>query len=480
MKKRLLCLILALVCVFVFTVPAYAVSSFEEYIASTNRLKGVDYNRIKQHNRQYVRVTFEIGSQKFRGSLQRGYHIDNETTDKIIKAAMLENNLNSAMLTVHQVRIAEAEKIDPAFKAQFWLEMIGQLLHGGAVMDAYQAGKKGDSGTMYLMDQVQSELISKPIGLILGNLSKGFASGFLLNGLANCAEPTAKELLKAAANDAKKQDALESAILLNLFYKRCNELLEEEAKRNDKTNWKLVANAKSQEERWFFGTPVEQKWTFHCNLMKEEDTSSPEGVYTGVMMADITHDMSTFDKDYLWRVVDEMPYLPDIHAAYPWEKFYDCWSKGSILEKHFKAEKISFFIPEDVAKLANGTEIDYASLEGNFKTKQAFWSSHPIWIVPEGVMPMVDSQGKYSFPNAQGQAATTLHLTGRMADPLSPEIYVISNNAKMWSTVDAPHLHLEHDQSQEGASGTLSINHDIFRDLAEGRIVLKAGWEGVK
>ncbi len=84
MKKRVLCLILALACLFALAAPSMAYSGFQDFLNATGRLKGVDYTRIKQDTRQYIRVTFEIGSQSFNGMLKKGYRLEDKEADGII------------------------------------------------------------------------------------------------------------------------------------------------------------------------------------------------------------------------------------------------------------------------------------------------------------------------------------------------------------------------------------------------------------
>ena len=83
MKKRLLCLALALTLLFALAVPVWGYSGFQDFLNATGRLKGVDYTRIRQDTRQYIRVTFEIGSQSFNGMLKKDdsgvYHIEGTT-----------------------------------------------------------------------------------------------------------------------------------------------------------------------------------------------------------------------------------------------------------------------------------------------------------------------------------------------------------------------------------------------------------------
>ncbi len=483
MKRRAFCLLLAAVLLLSAAVPAFAASSFEEYLSATNRLKYVNYNRIKQHTVQVIHVRFGIGGKSFHGALRHGYNLDNETADKIIKSVLLEFNMNERILFTHETRISMAENSDPAFKAQYWVEMVGRVLHAGGLIDAAKepgtdmiTGKPIEtyhSGTQFVVQNTVEFFAPSALGTAIGELALGPVGTWLLEGLGSCAKPTAQEILKALGNDAKKQAALESAVILDAFYQRCNQRLKEEAEKKNKTGWQLTANDRVNEDVQFFGTWVKQKWTLHCNLMKEDDTEEPDGIYSGVMTIDVTHDMKNFDENYLWTVVNKLPVLSKIHEQYPWEEFYDCWKRYSKLEKHFYAKKISFVIPSNIEKMAGGSDLDELPLKGSFRTKEDFWSYHPIWIVPQGVMPFADETGHYSFPSMEGQAATTVHLMGEMKDELTPQIYAMSSNASIWQSVDSPYYQYNWDMSSGSGGGVLGENSSIFKDLADGRIVLR-------
>ncbi len=489
MKRRAFCLLLAAVLLLSATVPAFAASSFEEYLAATNRIKNIDYNRIRQHTVEVIHVRFEIGGKSFHGALRRGYNLDNETADGIIKGVMMEFNLHGNALAVHNARISMAEGADPAFKTQFWVETIGRVLHAGKLIDAAKepgtdliTGKPIEtynSGTQFVVQNVAEFFGPSAMGTAISGMAVGPVGGWLLEGLGSCAEPTAKEILKAMGNDAKKQAAVESAVVLDMFYQRCNEKLKEEADRRaaDKkssTGWRLSANDKTSEDVMFFGTPVNQKWRFRCDLKKEENTEKVGGIYTGVITVDISHDMWKFDSQFLWTVADKLSVLSTIHKQYPWEQFYDAWKRSSILEKHLYAKKISFYIPDNIYEMQRGATIEELPIDEYFSSKEDFWSLHPIWIVPQGVMPFVDEQGHYSFPNMQGQACTTVYLTGEMKDEMTPQLYAMSSNASIWQSIDAPYFNYDWDMSAgSGGGGVLGENTSIFRDFAGNSIVMK-------
>ena len=113
-----------------------------------------------------------------------------------------------------------------------------------------------------------------------------------------------------------------------------------------------------------------------------------------------------------------------------------------------------------------------------FKSREDFWSLHPIWLVPDGVMPNIDQNGRYTLPNAEGQMGAVVYLEGEFGeDKLSPQIYAMSSSMQLWFETNAPNFHSSFDLSQvSGGGGVLAVNHDIFRDLQSGIIFLSMGW----
>ena len=483
MKKHLLRLIVALVLLIAMVAPVFGYSSFQDFLKQTNRLQGVDYTRIKQDTRKYIRVTFEIGNQSFKGMLKKGYRLEDQEADSIISRVMnLEFGLNSTTLMLHEMAVAEAEKIDPAFQTQFWVELLGQALGAGDAM-AYNDLLSGKiSGTEYVVWQMKSELVSQGASAFAEATALSPAGAFILNVVTNCAEPAAKEALKAVRNDQIKQKAIASAAILDAFYQRCNQELKKAAEKKDDTSWRLTANSKSQEIRSFFGADVVQNWTLTCDLKIKtplsDDPDSPEGIYAGIMCVDITHDMTKFDRKYLWNVVNTFPILPEIHQKCPWQSFYDCWQADSKLEKHLLAQNVQFIIPGNVEIAAKDAELDEINISAFFKSKEDFWSLHPIWLVPDGVVPLLDKNGRYTLSYTEGRLATVIYLMGEFGeDNMSPQIYVMSSNMQAWQTTNAPHFNKTIDLSILNTGGVIKVNHDIFSDLQSGVIKLTKGWK---
>ena len=483
MKKHLLCFLLALLLLVVLVSQVFGYSSFQDFLKQTNRLQGVDYTRIKQDTRKYIRVTFEIGNQSFKGMLKKGYRLEDQEADSIISRVMnLEFGLNSTTLMLHEMAVAEAEKIDPAFQTQFWVELLGQALGAGDAM-AYNDLLSGKiSGTEYVVGQMKSELVSQGASAFAEATALSPAGAFILNVVTNCAEPAAKEALKAVRNDQIKQKAIASAAILDAFYQRCNQELKKAAEKKDDTSWRLTANSKSQEIRSFFGADVVQNWTLTCDLKIKtplsDDADSPCGIYAGVMTVDITHDMTKFDRKYLWQVVNTLPILPEIHQKCPWQSFYDCWQKSSKLEKQLYAQNVQFYIPDNVENYAKDADIDEVNISAFFKSREDFWSLHPIWLVPDGVVPNLNKEGRYTLPYTEGQMATVMYLMGEFEDDgMSPRIYCMSSSMQAWQKVNAPRFHSSFDLGITNSGGVLAVNHDIFRDLASGVIKLTKGWK---
>lgn len=479
MEKHHLRFLIALVLLFVLLSPLLGYSSFQDFLRANGRLSGVDYTRIKQDTRKYIRVTFEIGNQYFKGMLSKGYRLEDQEADSIIRSVMVEYGLNEAALIIHETRIAQAKAIDPAFKPQFWIELIGQFLGAGDALTWNDLRTGKISGTQFFMEQFKSKVISEVAEDLAAAVVAGPATKFVIDAIQNCGEPLAKEALKAVKNDEIKQKAIASAAVLNAFYARCNQKLKAAAEKKDTTRWHLTASGKTQEIRTFFGAQVVQNWTFSCDLKIQDDTESPGGIYSGVMSVDISHDMTKFDRKYLWDVVGKLPILSQIHEKCPWQSFYDCWKLSSKLEKQLFAQNVIVVIPDNVEKTPQNSMIDSIVISSFFKSREEFWSLHPIWLVPDkATVPTMDENGRYTLPNAEGQMGAVVYLTGEFGeDKLSPQIYAMSSTMELWFETNAPNYHNSIDLSQmSGGGGVLGVNHDIFRDLQSGIIFLSMGW----
>ena len=229
MKKNLLRSLLAIVLLFALATPLMAYSGFQDFLRANGRLGYVDYTRIKQETRRSIRVSFEIGNQSFNGVLKKGYRLDDATADSLIRSVMVEMGLNNAALVVHETNIERAKKIDPAFKPQFWIEMIGQALGAGNAM-AYADLLRGKiSGTEYFMGQFEGKLLSYGTAVFAEATALSPAGMVVMNLITDCGETAVKEALKAVKNDEIKQQAITSAAILDSFYKRCNQKLKAEA-----------------------------------------------------------------------------------------------------------------------------------------------------------------------------------------------------------------------------------------------------------
>ena len=480
MKKHSLCFLLTLLLLIALAFPVFGYSSFQDFLNQNGRLRGVDYTRIKQDTRQYIRVSFDIGNQSFNGMLKKGYRLEDSEADAIIRSVMLEMGLNERALVIHETNIERAENIDPAFKPQFWIELIGQALGAGNAM-AYASVMTGKiSGTEYFMSQFESKLLSYGTAVFAEATALSPAGMVVMNLITDCGETAAKELLKSAKNDEIKQKAITSAAILDSFYSRCNQRLKAAAEKKDDTRWRLTANSKTQEIRTFFGAQIVQNWTLTCDLKIKEDSDNPGGTYSGYMSVDISHDMTKFDGKYLWDVVGKLPILSKIHEKFPWQSFYDCWKLGSKLEKQLFAKKVEFVIPDNVEKYEKNEVIDRVIIADFFKSREDFWSLHPIWLVPDGIVPLLDENGRYKLPYSEGQTGAVVYLMGEFGDDkLSPQLYAMSSSMQIWLETNAPNYHNEFDISQiSGGGGVLAVNHDIFRDLESGIIKLSKGWKG--
>ncbi len=482
--KRILALLLVAACLTALTASAFAYSSFDQFMAAQGRLPGVEYGRIRQDTQRAIKLSFEIGSKSFRGVLARGKKLNDARTDEIIKEVMKFHDLTTAKLYGLRSDIAAAKAQREPFDADFWLEAAGQLLHLNNLVKAVDTYQGKMTGADYCVQYIQS----KPVDMIVdaGVAAAGLTGlpAFIATGLVGVGNSTLNEFVYMGRYSEINQKALDAALKLDQFYVDCNALIQKEADKED-DKWRLTAyQSPDREDRVLFGANVKQLWSFSCSLEKESGGNGPDefwGDYIGVMTVDITHEMRDFDTNFLWKVANELPVMPELRDRNPMHSFYDSCSAPTTLTKSFAAGQLRLYIPPNVKDAKKDSLITSIDL-GQFQTKSGFWCYHTVWMVPDGVVPFLDSEGKYQFDassaHLEGQAGTEIFLMGQMPDGLCPEIFVKSSKMHLWDDMTAPQAHDHWDKSLVNDGDTMRTNTDIFRDLESGKILVRAGWRG--
>ena len=483
LRKRALSLLLVLACMISLVSAAFAYSSFDQFMAAQGRLPGVDYTRIKQDTQRAIKIGFEIGSKHFRGVLARGKKLDNATTDEIIRRVMDFHELTTNKLVDLRSDVEFAKTQREPFDANYWLEAAGQLLHLNNLVKAADVAQGKLSGADYCRQYLESKPMDTAVDLAVSGAGLTGLPAFIATGLAGVGSATIDEFLYMRKYDAIMQKALDAAIKLDQFYADCNALLQKEADKQDE-KWRLTAfKSPDKEDRVLFGVTVTQLWEFSCSLEKESGGNGPDefwGEYAGVMTVDITHNMRRFDSNFLWDVANELPIMTELQSRNPLHSFYDTFEQPTTLTKGLAAADIRIYIPPNAAGAKPDSLITTIDL-GAFQTKSSFRCAHPIWMVPDGVIPFLDDEGKYQFNFTggymEGQAGTEMLISGRMPDGLCPEIYMEASTMHLWGEVSAAQAHNAWDNSKLNDGATFRTNTDIFRDLASGTIVVRAGWK---
>ncbi len=482
--KRTIALILVVACMITLASSAFAYSSFDQFMAAQGRLPGVDYTRVRQDTQRAIKLSFEIGTKSFRGVLARGKKLDDATTDRIIKSVMDFHGLTTGKLYELRGDIETAKTQRVPFDADYWLEAAGQLLHLNNLVQVADVTRGKISGAEYCVMYIQSKPADMVVDATASLAGLTGLPGFIATGLAGVGSSAIKEFLYSREYSEIQQKALEAALKLDQFYVDCNTLLQKESDRQEE-KWRLTAfKCPDKEDRILFGAKVTQLWEFSCSMEKASGGNGPDefwGEYVGVMTVDITHDMHNFDDNFLWDVANQLPVMPEVRDRNPMHSFYDTWRQPTTLTKSFAAANLRLYIPPNAAGAKKDSMIATIDL-GQFQTKSAFWCYHPIWMVPDGIVPNLDNEGKYYFSSSgatvQGQFSTELFLMGQMPDGLCPEIFLKSSRVHMDEQFDAPRTHSEWDKGSVQDGSTFRTNTDIFRDLESGKIIVRAGWKG--
>ncbi len=482
--KRLLALLLVAACVLALSSSAFAYSSFDEFMAAQGRLPGIEYGRIRQDTQRAIKLSFEIGTKSFRGVLARGKKLDDARTDEIIKETMRFHDLTTAKMYGLRSDIAAAKAQRQPFDADFWLEAAGELLHVNNLVKAVDAYQGKMTGADYCVQYIQSKPVDMMIDAGVSALGLTGLPALIATGLVGAGNSTLREFVYLGQYSETNQKALDAALKLDQFYADCNALIQKESDRQD-YKWRLTAyQAPDKEDRVLFGANVKQLWSFSCSLEKESGGNGADeywGDYVGVMTVDISHDMHDFDTNFLWNVADQLPVLPQLRDRNPMHSFYDSCSAPTTLTKSLAAAQIRLYIPPNAKDAKKDSLIASIDLS-QFRTKSGFWCYHTIWMVPDGVVPFLDNEGKYQFDassaHLEGQMGTEIFLMGQMPDGLCPELFVKASRMHLWDDVTAPRTHQHRDGGIVNEGDTMRTNTDIFRDLESGKILVRAGWKG--
>ena len=247
--------IVSLALAVLLVLPLLLLSGTSNAMKKPGRIDGVDYTRIRENKDLQVEVRFTLGTSTFVGELVNGNVLSQEEIDKIINSVMNQMNITCGVLKYSTMVIEQAKHLkgfDPAAALRIGLNIAGF----GTFNDIYDmyTGKKEISQAA--SDFVIGTLSGEAVKLITGTKWADMALSAFLSTKDIVAEWTRMENEKEIA-----EKALQRQLLLDLFYKECNERLKKAEEERGTSNWKLKVSDIRYGTKKFFGIDVEQiKW----------------------------------------------------------------------------------------------------------------------------------------------------------------------------------------------------------------------------
>ena len=291
--KRIVSFALAVV----FSCSVLFISGTSNALRKPGRIDGVDYTKIRENKDLQVEVRFTLGTSAFVGELVNGKVLSQKEIDKIINSVMNQMNITCGVLEYSAMVIEQAKHLkgfDPAAALRIGLNVAGF----GTFNDIYDmyTGKKQVSDAA--KDFVIGKLSGEAVKLITGAKWADIALSAFLSTKDIAAEWTRMQNEKEIA-----EKALQRQLLLDLFYKECNERLKKAEQERGTANWKLKVNDIRYGTKKFFGIDVEQvKWLKvdmeRVDSFGEKSTTNWSGIYEGTITIEIWHDLSNFDTNF--------------------------------------------------------------------------------------------------------------------------------------------------------------------------------------
>lgn len=470
MKKRIVSFLLALALTAgLLLIPGSALTA-EQYMDARGRVAGVDYTKIKQTASYRIPITISIGSLAFKGWIKNGQALKNEEIDEIIRQVMWEEGIDSNFFAMAKYYEREAAKIDPNFNAVAFVELAGRFWGLGTAADA---AKDGASGTDIIMGEIEGQVIGKLI-----QMGAEGGAGFVLNGLANCADAGMKMLMEKISNDDIIQRHTNYQLALMKFYSEVNSRIRQKETTSGTAQWTMTCSATTQKFVEFMGIRVPQYWKLQLDMKKTEGAAdSYGGTYKGSYQLDAWHDLSKFDRDFLEELYFSNAYTQLLRVSGTYT-FNDTVQDKSTLTKRISNPNATATVgPDDITSALDG-EI---KIDGSFKERQDFWSQHSIWVVPKNVLWYLNPDGTYTLGGGMvtGNTCTIHYFEGWMGNEMRADLEISEWNLKANGELHVPRAALPgYDLGAEETGLTYIFCSDsrMYKDLRGGCMSIAAGW----
>ena len=460
------------------------------------RIDGIDYTLLSDNIMMKMPVEFYIGGRKFEGWLQNGgQSLTPEEQDEIIDRVMDEMKITSGMLAREKYLKEEVAKLSTFNRETLNVDAAADMLIK-AIMSACKVDIAADVYKLIADDVtfVDGVIAVSNIGLGVG---VGLAASIVFGPKSRLLK-TGVDVLYAMGTEVPKhlasmmeryesvQDAVALTMKIKVFYAECNrQLLAEEIRRGN-SGWSITCAHTVWCDKTLFGLPVQQYWRLKADLDRvsaygdAEDLTNYSGIYRGSIVADIWHNLESYDENFQQGIFMSTPYAK-ISGIF---KFTDEYTPSS-LTKTLESYEVEVHV--DSRNVSGGTTETTVSLKG-FTDTSAFNTHHKIdgglhlSLYNNGVFQMT---GPYGFNYRNEVRIINDFKGGLLGGNRYPHLTLTR-----YDKVSKGHLSVMYygtdtwDYSSGGPGGDLLTDYKIFSDLDSGtmKLVFKPGYlkEGKK
>lgn len=290
MKRRIISIINSIVLLMTMTFPTQGAINM-----------GVDRSKIKVPTSESYPVFLRIGKLSFEGELNRGEKIKEEDIEKAIEEALKEIGKTEAEIGEAEAFVKKVAKDNTFTKEDS--ERVGKeirefiLKQTGADTPVeiieHLLGMNDRPLDEFLLDSMEGAAKDKAAQILLGELGGPVTN--VVEGLMFLSEKYEQDKKKWK----DRADALNANRMLQDFYRKVNDKIENISKKYSK-GW-VISMEQATDSRYFtfFGIPGNLEiWEVNLIFTKKDkgNDKKPIGLYTGYVTISIEYEMSKFDE----------------------------------------------------------------------------------------------------------------------------------------------------------------------------------------
>ena len=436
------------------------------------RIDGVDYTRVNENKNLRAEVQFTLGTTQFKGELVNGNTLSNDEIDKIIRKVMNEMFITCGMLEFSKSVIEEAKQLkgfDPAMALRIGLNVVGY----GTVADIYDMYK----GTKTVPDGLKGIIVGELSGEALKLITGVKWADIVLNAFL-ASKDIAAEWMRLEREKEIAELAMQRELMLEMFYRECNERLRKAEEEKGTSQWKLKVNDVKSKTKKFFGIDVNQIQQLIVDMERvdsfgEKSPTNWSGIYEGSITIKFWHNLDNFDTNFPTIFTDSGKIFNKVQGIYKTRP--ESAKEKSTLTKIITVNDAQIHIDK---RNAVGTTLTKTVPLKGAEDVSAFNLSHVVTyalnmsIWDDGVMEVSSSGGKYHAETRLEESCSGTMLEGNRY----PAIMWNTHETVSWDTLTIPGAGWAHrDLPGSGKTGIGSpafVDYRIFDDLRDNMITL--------